>query len=296
MASCYIEINIPPGAKRKQMGRTPGLLKTLNGGTIKIKLNDNKTWEMLAPFNPEWRYYAPDYPSGSWTDGYTYELKGLNGDQCFRLYKPETSGGDAIYGIPGTSLGAMATWTRTARPLPASGTGCWTGLALKGSAGVVMEGEEVMCLVHSWDNSSKGAWFNILSARLGLVGGFAGGLAFVLVTGFPDINTIHNFTVSGWDWTLTFGAKVGSVIKMGTMGPKLLKIIEGINRMEDVVKAMKAAKNDKEIIGMGKAMYDNWGYDFAEPKVTVVDVPLLGTGAEAGVYVYAGSCKLFRSW
>jgi hypothetical protein len=160
----------------------------------------------------------------------------------------------------------------------------------------VIEGEEVCCLVRSWDNPSNGAWFNILSGRLGLVGGFSGGVALVIVTGFPNVNHLDGHSVSGWDWTVSLGAKFSAFAKFGKSGPLLLKMVQRINKVEDLVKTMKAGDNGKELIGIGKAAYDNLGFDFEQPNITVIDIPLAGTGAEMGIYLYYGSCKLFSKW
>lgn len=300
MATRYIEVQLKPGFKRKPMGKTQGPEKALSGGKILLKINDDNTWEMVAPFHTEWRYYMPDYPAGTWTESsFQLTITGQNGQDCFAIRKFKDSEGPLFYGeAPKYGFFPVkSTWRRAARPIKQSvGTGCWSGLALKGSAGVVIEGEEVCCLVRSWDNPNQGAWFNILSSRLGLVGGFSAGVALVIVTGFPNINLIHDHSVSGWDWTVTVGTKLSAFAKLGKTGPMLVKMVENINKVEDLVKAMKGGKNGKELIGIGKATYDNFGFDFEKPNITVIDVPLGGVGAELGVYLYWGTCKLFSKW
>jgi len=298
MSARYIEINLKPGFIRHPMGKATGPAKSLGGGKMTLKISADKRWELIPPFNPEWRYYVPDYPAGKWSEN-SYELTiyGQDGTECFAIRKPEQADGLVFYGETVRSFYPVkSTWRRAATPLKPGNSGCWSGLALKGSAGVVIEGEEICCLVGSWDNPSRGAWFNILSARLGLVGGFSGGVALVIVTGFPNIDVLNGHSVSGWDWTVSLGAKLSGFAKFGKSGPMLLKMVERINKVEDLVKTMKGGDNSKELIGIGKSAYDNFGYDFEEQNVTVIDIPLAGAGAEMGVYMYYGSCKLFSKW
>ena len=299
MGDRYIEIELKPGITRKPMGTYNGPQKVLGGGKLLLKVSDDGRWELIPPFHTEWRYYIPDYPAGRWEQSsFQLTIIGQNGEQCFAIRKVDQSDGPVFYGVA-PKYGFFpfkSTWRRAARPFKGQKTGCWSGLALKGSAGVVIEGEEVCCLVRSWDNPNNGAWFNILSGRLGLVGGFSAGVALVIVTGFPNANHLDGHSVHGWDWTVSLGAKFSAFAKLGRSGPLLLKMIERINKVEDLVKAMKGGDRGKELIGIGKAAYDNFGFDFEQPNVTVIDIPLAGTGAELGVYLYYGSCKLFSTW
>jgi hypothetical protein len=272
----------------------------LSAGKLLLKLTEDKRWELIPPFHTEWEYYIPDFPGGTWTESsYQLTITGQDGQQCFDINKPNESDGIVYYG-EAPQYGRYpfkSTWRHAAAPLrPGQQSGCWSGLALKGSAGVAIQGEEVVCIVRSWDNASKGAWFNMLSSRLGVVGGFSGGVALVIVTGFPNINELHNHLVSGWDWTLSLGAKLSGLAKLGKTGPMLFQMVSKINKVEDLIKTIKAGENEKEIIGIGKAAYDNFGFDFQEKNITVIDIPLGGTGAEGGIYIYVGTCKLFSSW
>lgn len=299
MGARFIEIDLKAGYKRGGMGRRHKHVKVLGAQKMKLKLTDDNRWELVPPFPTEWEYYIPDYPAGKWSqNSFQLTIVGQDGQQCFALRSPESSDGIAYYGTaPQYGMFPFkSTWRRAARPLIKGQSGCWSGLALKGSAGVAIQGEDVVCLVRSWDNPSKGAWFNVLSSRLGLVGGFTAGVALVIVTGFPNINHLHDHSVSGWDWSVSLGAKLSGFAKLGKTGPMLVEMAKRINKIEDLVQAIKAGKNEKEIIGMGKAAYDNFGCDFTEQNITVIDVPLAGTGAELGVYIYAGTCKLFSKW
>ncbi len=299
MGARFIDINLKAGYKRGGMGKKHKHVKVMSPGTMKFKLTDDKRWELLPPFHPEWEHYIPDYPAGTWSESsFQLTLTGQDGQQCFAVRAPDKGEGIVFYG-EAPQYGVFpfkSTWRRAAKPLISGKSGCWSGLALKGSAGVAIQGEEVVCLVRSWDNPSKGAWFNVLSSRLGLVGGFTVGVALVIVTGFPNIDHLHNHSVSGWDWSVSLGAKLSGFAKFGKSGPMLLEMVKRINKVEDLIQTIKAGKNEKEIIGIGKAAYDNFGYDFEEQSVTVIDIPLAGTGAELGVYIYAGTCKLFSKW
>ena len=299
MGARYIEIELKPGIKRGGMGKRHKHVKALGAGKMKLKISDDKRWELIPPFPTEWEYYIPDYPAGTWTQSsFQLTINGQDGQQCFALRSPEASDGIAFYG-EAPQYGVFpfkSTWRRAATPIKPGKSGCWSGLALKGSAGVAIQGEEVVCLIRSWDNSSLGAWFNVLSSRLGLVGGFTAGVALVIVTGFPNIDELHNHSVSGWDWSLSLGAKLSGFAKFGKSGPMLIEMARRINKVEDMIKAIKSGEREKEIIGIGKAAYDNFGYDCGEKNVTVIDIPLAGTGVEMGVYIYAGTCKLFSKW
>ena len=299
MGARFIEIDLKPGYKRGGMGKKHKHVKVLSSGKLKLKLYEDKRWELIPPFHTEWEYYIPDYPAGTWTESsFQLTINGQDGQQCFAIRHIDKGEGTVWYGEApkGGVFPFKSTWRRSARPLPSGNSGCWSGLALKGSAGVAIQGEDVVCLVRSWDNASKGAWFNILSSRLGLVGGFTAGVALVIVTGFPNINVLHDHSVSGWDWSLSLGAKLSGFAKLGKTGPMLVEMAQRINKVEDLVQAIKAGKNEKEIIGMGKAAYDNLGGDFEEPSVIVIDVPMGGVGAELGIYIYAGTCKLLSQW
>jgi hypothetical protein len=299
MGARFIEIDLKAGYKRGGMGKKHKHVKVLSPAKMKLKINKDQTWELVPPFHPEWEYYIPDYPTGTWTESsFQLTINGQDGQQCFALRSPDKGAGIAFYGeAPKYGMFPFkSTWRRTARGLVSGKSGCWSGLALKGSAGVVIQGEEVVCLVRSWDNPGSGAWFNVLSSRLGLVGGFTAGVALVVVTGFPNINELHNHLVKDWDWSLSLGAKLSGFAKLGKTGPVLVEMAKRINRVEDLVQAIKAGKNEKEIIGMGKAAYDNFGGDFEEKSVIVIDIPLGGVGVEMGVYIYRGTCKLLSKW
>lgn len=295
--SVYLEINLQGGIRRKPLGRHAGPEKVLSNGTLTIELDSDNSWRLVSKHS-EWFYYFPNEASGQWKMGLMDQLYlyGQDGKECFLVRQYEQTGGAAFYFLQSNNSYAISTrWRRVSKPFTGQ-TGCWTGIAVKGAAGIGAGAEAVPSLVFSWDHLGKGATFNCLSGRLGLVGGFSGGVALVIVTGFPDINQINGFSLSGWDWTLSLGAKAKGFEKLGSTGPMIKRMVEGINSFENVIRKVKDEEKAKELIGAGKGIVQSNGYDWSEQSVTVIDVPLAGGGGEAGVYWYWGSCKLLSSW
>lgn len=296
--SQWIQIELRPGVVRTPLGKAKGPPKAMTGWNLKVELEKDGTWRIAPPLPPDWRYYVPDWPGGRWGLGIADELYlyGQNRGECFLCRCWKESEGPCFYGLQRSGWYAVSSgWRRCAKPFGAR-TNCWSGLAVKGAAGVVIGAEDVPAAVVSWDNWRNGALFNMLSGRLGLVGGFSGGVALVMVTGFPDIQRLSGHSVSGFDWALSVGAKVKGLDKLGKTGPLLHKMLEGINKSEDLIRKLKDSDHTKEVVTLGKSAVQYIGMDWEEPNVTVLDIPYLGAGAELGLYCYWGTCKLLAKW
>jgi|GEM_PF-3088444 len=301
--STWIEIKLKPGIRRRPLGKLPGPEKVLSGGKMIIELEKNNTWRLASPLHPDWRYYIPDFAAGTWKTGIATELYfyGRNGKECFLVRDYKKLNGPAFYGLQGNRYEVSTRWKRTTRPLGPV-TGCWSGIGVKGALGIGIGAEDVPAAVVSWDNKSKRASFNIISGRLGLSGGFSGGLALVVLTGFTDINHLNGYSLSGWDWTLSIGAKLKGLDKLEKTGSLLSDALASFNQLgklnhfDDLIPAIKRNEQAADLVGAGKSVISSFGYDWKEKSVTVIDVPLAGGGAEVGIYLYYGSCKLLSQW
>ncbi len=52
MGARFIEIDLKPGYKRGGMGKKHKHVKVMSPGTMKLKLTDDKRWELLRPCHP----------------------------------------------------------------------------------------------------------------------------------------------------------------------------------------------------------------------------------------------------
>jgi hypothetical protein len=294
----WVAVNLASGYGLPLPNRPSNLpRKTSSGGVLSFELDDDNTWRLRAPYHPEWRYYLP-YPSGKWSrSNLAYEdtyIQDTEGSKTYFTLRSLTEKPSGFAFMNDVSNQSNSSWTRIAKPLPVRGrSGCWAGLAVKGSLGAGVGGEDTFGAVVSFDNSSEGFIFNFNAGRI-LTAGFSAGAAFVLITGFERARDIHNHLFAGTDWTISVGAKAGALAKVKGIG-KIMEAIAGIGSKADgVVKVV--GKNAKELVGAGKGVYQSGAYDWEEESLNIIDIPLAGAGAEVGWYWYAGTCHVVTEW
>ena len=218
----------------------------------------------------------------------SFELLDREGQEVLTLRATEQGGGPAFAALQlnGKYKGQYllaGTWQASSGKTPVT----WVGFAGKASGGAVFQGEIGAGALFS-TMTGQSFLFGVSSGRLGAVGGFSGGLAFVMATGFNNPTEFHHFAADGLDWTLTLGTKASGLLKSSRLTALLETHDKVLVSIDQLMKHVH--KNDlvRELHTVGKNLYSRYLIDVDAKSVTFFDIPLMSAGAEAGVY-YAWS-------
>ena len=265
-------------------------------------------WRLLSPIPAHIRLLLGDSPMGSWTQNSTgfslyakadrstvvMELRQVGIDSpngpAFGIPKPGRSGGEAYH--------LRGTWSASAKPLPKT----WVGIMGKGSAGLGLGAEGGVGAVAALGFGNHGACFSFGSGRVIAGGGFSGGLALIIATGFNSSRDFHNYSSEGADWALSIGenlksiATSGRLAKLGPVLKALSAVDKSVTKAEQYYKAVYSSNFSKEIYGVMKGILQTSLIDTDAQNLTAIDIPLAGVGAEAGFYYSWSQYKLLKSW
>jgi hypothetical protein len=234
------------------------------------------------------------------TPGTSIELFNPDGKRFAYLVLTNGLSGGLAYGL-GTGWDvSRGRWNPTDKPVPHS----WFGIMAKGGGGLVVGGEFAAAALMSGMNRAKGCSIVSLTGRAGLFGGGSGGLAFVFATGFEQPHDFNNYTADGLDWALSFGPKLSSLVKGGSKLPQalkgldeMLKTLQSAARVEKLKTVLNADPElGKEVYGIAKGLYSATLIDSDLQSITAVDIPLLGGGAEIGIFYLKSGFKCTSSW
>jgi hypothetical protein len=196
-----------------------------------------------------------------------------------------------LYGLNGN-------WKASAQPLPKT----WVGIMGKGSAGAIIGLEGGIGALAALDWSRQGICFGFGAGRVIAGGGFNGGLALVVATGFADAGKFEGYTSSGADWALSIGTNLksisstGKLTKLGPILKTLGAVDASVNKAEAYAKAIHSGEYSKEIYGVVKGAMQAILVDTDYQNVTAIDIPLASAGAEAGFYYSWSMYSVLKRW
>jgi hypothetical protein len=272
--------------------------------TFQVGLDATKEWHLLPPITPYWRYLFGD-AMGRWyqdTAG-TYVLTDRQGRKTvMEIRSIDKLRGPVFFWPRAGNYGATlydgsGRWAPTSVPQPKT----WVGVAIKGGAGAAAGAEvAVSAVLRIWGDNAGGCSFATTTGRLGAVAGFAGGLAFVYATGFTKADEFQGFASDGADFALACGPKIGSLVKpeWAKMASLAGRFDNGIELVEGIVKGANPRYQTlrSELPGIAKSVSQAMLIDPDQKNITLLDVPLCGAGAEAGIYYGWSSTRLLSSW
>jgi len=166
----------------------------------------------------------------------------------------------------------------------------WVGLGVKGGTMFAVAGIETMeGLAVGIDQPHKWMALQASTTRLGLGWGASGGVCLIVVTGVREPSELTGFMSGGGDFTLALGENWDKIAKARGAAKKFMPIMDVIAKigaktphgLKTALKAepdrygdlVKAVMQFRETIGCRE-----------EQNVYLVDIPWLGTGAEASLF------------
>lgn len=291
----------------------------LSGFTVQIELQtkqvsiyDPGNWmtspqwwaQSVRTISPQMRLVFPGFQSrGAYkeTPGISIELFNPDGTRFAYLGLAGGLGGGTAYGPrrSANQLPDTGRWYPSDKPIPHT----WYGLMFKGGGGVVLGAEGQVAALLSAMDRRHGCTIGALSGRLGPVGGASAGLAVVFATGFTTPSEFSSFSADGFDWALSFGAKFSSFVKgagklsaLAAGGAAMLERLEGAARIKALEQVMLKPEMGAEIYGIGKSLISGSLIDTDQQVITVVDIPMVGGGAEIGLYYAKTGYKCMSEW
>ncbi len=320
--SYQVDVSFPPMSKMiSGLGpmRVPALDFTIELDTKEVKgfLGRRGVFRILKPIPRDIRTIVGDVPTGTWEQGKTgFYLYG-EADWGKAILELRQYGGNndpkgPAFALPRKgNVGATlydweGSWTASAKPLPKT----WVGIMAKGSGGVLIGAEGGVGALVTLDWATHGVGFCYGAGRVIAGGGFSGGLALVIATGFEDASKFEGFASDGGDWALSFGPNLKGVIAsgrlaklqpllkaMGSVTPNaVLSRVEEAAEMNRFAKFIRSGENSKEIYGVAKGVMQAMLIDTDYQNVTAIDIPLAGGGAEAGIYYSWSRYKVLSRW
>lgn len=265
-------------------------------------------WRLLHPIPSDIRLLLGDKPTGTWTQNSTgFSLYGQS-NRSLVLMELRQVGIDSPNGpaftmpTPGAAGGTFyklrGTWSASAKPLPKT----WVGIMGKGSVGAIIGAEGGIGAVAALGFGNHGACFSFGSGRVIAGGGFSGGLALVIATGFDSCRSFDNYWSKGADWALSIGENLKSVAAAGRLSKiaPVLKTLSAVNtsvgKAESYSKVVSSSEFSKEVYGVMKGVMQTSLIDTDSQNVTAIDIPLAGVGAEAGFYYSWSQFNLLKGW
>lgn len=294
----FIKIQLQPNHVTTPKGTNKGPARRLTGGTLTFEIEADMTWRLVKPIPADWMYYVAS-ATGTWKPdvaGYTH-LRNLDGSHVCELRGEKEVGGWAYYGDDvrrPNQYAVKTTWRRCGRPVGEK-SGCWTGVALKGTAGAGLGQELVLAGVRSWD-APVGAVLGLQSSRLGAYMDASAGFGLAIVTGVTDIGRVNGMSLKGSDWTFSLGTKLKGLDTLGKTGQALAHLADKVNDLDGLIRMLKDNKNAKELVNIGKGAYQALGLDCNEPSINILDIPLASAGVALGYYWYWGTAKVLKNW
>jgi hypothetical protein len=275
-------------------------------------------WRLLHPIPPQIRLLLGDKPMGTWTQnsvGFSFYPQSDRGTLLMELRQVgNNSPNGPAFALPrsNNSYGLKGTWSASAKPLPKT----WVGIMGKGSVGLGLGAEGGVGAVVSLDSGCRnGAVFSFGSGRVIIGGGFSGGLALVIATGFDSARKFDNFWTDGKDWALSVGTNFKGLAaggKLSRINP-VLASLAAVGQTTDRLQALATAKATtetagvwrkmvssetfgKEIYGVMKGITSGALINTDTQTVTAIDIPLASAGTEAGLYYSMSQFNLLASW
>jgi hypothetical protein len=265
-------------------------------------------WRLLKPIPPNIRLILGEQPTGTWTKdsvGIALYAEADRGTVMMELRQVgiDTPNGPAFAlprsGNAGATIYALeGRWSASAQPLPKT----WVGIVGKGSAGALIGAEGGIGALVALDWSRQGVCFSFGSGRVIAGGGFSGGLALVVATGFESGSKFDGYVCSGADWALSIGPNLKGISmsgKLHKLGP-ILRVLGAADtvqsKAEAYSKAISSGEYSKEIYGVVKGVLQTALIDTDTQTVTAIDVPLASAGAEAGFYYAWSQYNVLNRW
>lgn len=321
--SYYVDVNFSGRTTDNSgFGQPMSCTIELDTKSTEGRVFSRNVWRVQKPVPASLRDFVGTGASpsmGTWTkeaDGFHLFPESDWNNECMELrldMGAAASGvafGKMMQGRSGNYYKYEGTWGATDKPLPHT----WVGVMGKGSAGLAVGAEGGVAALVEVTTGFHGISFCFGAGRLIIGGGFSGGLALVIATGFKDANGFEGYTSSGADWALSFGPNIKAVAmsgKLARLNPILKKCASGINTV--VTKAEEGARemalkadsmkrivtngeNAKEIYGVAKGAIQGYLIDTDYQNVTAIDIPLAGAGTEAGFYYAWSRYKTLSRW
>jgi hypothetical protein len=292
---------------------------SISGFTVQVELQtkqvhfyDPGNW-MTSPqwwaqgvraISPQMRVAFPGFQArGAYkeTPGISIELFNPDGTRFAYLGLSGGMGGGTAYGPSrrANQLPDTGRWYPSNKPIPHT----WFGLMFKGGGGLGLGAEGQAAALLSAMDRTHGCTIGALSGRLGPVGGGSAGLAVVFATGFTTPTDFSNYTANGLDWALSFGAKFSAFVKgagklsvLAAGAAAMLERLEGAARIKALEQTMLKPEIGAEVYGIGKSLISGSLIDTDLQSITVVDIPMVGVGAEIGIYYAKTGYKCLSEW
>jgi hypothetical protein len=272
--------------------------------TFQVAIEATGEWRLRPPLTNSWRYLF-GCAMGKWYKDLagTYVLKDVAKKRTVLEVRSVSSLKGPVFYWPraGNRGATLYDGTGTWRPSAVVQPKTWVGFAVKGGGGAGVGAEVALAAVLKlWGGNSGGCSFATSTGRLGAVAGFSGGLAFVYATGFSQASEFQGFAADGLDFALACGPKIAGVVnpKWAKVSALATKFDDGLGLVEGIVKGSNPKYQDlrAELPGIAKTISQAALIDPEVKNITVLDVPLCGGGAEAGIYYGWSSTKLLSSW
>ncbi len=263
-------------------------------------------WRLLHPIPPSIGLLLGDKPMGTWTQNsvgfYLYPQSNRSNLLMELRQVGNNDPNGPAFGLPQNNAYALrGIWSASAKPLPKT----WIGVMGKGSAGLFLGAEGGVGALVALDLGGfgkHGVVFSVGTGRVITGGGFSGGLALVIATGFENARKFDNYSSDGADWALSIGENFKGLAASGKLASvtPVLKTLSAIQTSADKADAYRkiVCSKDfgKEIYGVMKGVMQTALVDTDYQNVTAIDVPLAGAGTEAGFYYAWSKYNLLTSW
>ncbi len=183
-------------------------------------------------------------------------------------------------------------------PMKRPGSGNWVGIGVKGGGHIILAGvESTLLFCISLDDWRDFMILNITSGRVGPGLGASGGLVIAGIGNCFDPRNLRGWPVSGMDFQLAVGPRVGSYLKVVSKVDPLYQAIRyGGNARTLVTREVFTPKLCERIVnevknGIGAlGLFPKEGnYDLA---INVVDIPVAGGGEEVSIYYGSGGVQV----
>lgn len=173
-------------------------------------------------------------------------------------------------------------------PVPAAApTNLWFGIGFKGGGHIVLIGKESFAgNVWSLDHFENRFRLDVDGWRVGPGLGAAGGIALVLITGVAHPNDLRNHPMSGADFQLALGARLGSVVKAVKELPWVIRIAREWKHARKLGQAAITFAEWEKSRDSVRQLLNATGVDLNPPvpQVTIFEIPGAGPGLEVSAY------------
>ncbi len=277
--------NASSGTHRPVVG-SGSVMSALYGFKIEVEKPDfgDQQWRIVQDYScGRWKELV------AWTSGKWYEQRDHKQQPAMRLVDPTQSHSvcflrDYAFGKGDCYFrtGAPGRWRIIPKdPPPDVQDRVWVGFAVKGNLDCGLGGEVALVYVVRVSDPREGFFFAMSTARLGILGGWSGGVALVVVTGIRGPKELDGHLQSGTDWTLSLAAKWDAVFKLANV-PK-------VNELRRCAKLVQCVRDSTDsLVSLGKNALALSTIDWEEPGVNVYDI--VGGGVNVGVYYYVSRC------